>query len=462
MKAKGAGEIFVDLLPTDMIRTDRSSCEFYGADTSKNFTGEASVVLFPRTTEQVQAIVRRCCQERLAIIPSGGRTGLCGGATATEGEVVLSLEKMNAIGDIQPSDRLVVTEAGVTTQRLKEKAGEFGLDFPVNLASWGSSQIGGNIATNAGGMHVIRYGDTRKWVLALTVVTGDGTILRTGKSLQKDNTGYDLKNLFIGSEGTLGVITEATIALTRKPPVLTHILCGVNHETELIDLLQRCHGELKHLAAFEFFTKAALAAVIRFRSCADPFEKRYPFYALLELEETATPQLEEFLMEGLSEGIIQDVVIAQNSKQSQELLALRESISETLSSHFTPYKCDISVPVSTIPPFLTELAALFAQHAPDYELVPFGHVGDGNVHVNWLKPEGESREKFFERSKLLDRHVLNLVTDLHGSISAEHGIGLLKRDVLHLSRSPEELAYMKAIKQTFDPHGILNPGKVLE
>ncbi|MCB0331221.1 MAG: FAD-binding oxidoreductase [Bdellovibrionales bacterium] len=458
-------DIFSDLLPQDAVLKDATELESYGRDTSKNFVGTARVVLLPRTTSEVQKIVQRCIAERIALIPSGGRTGLCGAATATNNEVVLSLQRMNKVLEINPDDRMATTQAGVTTMQLKEKAAEVGLDFPLSLASWGTSQIGGNIATNAGGIHVIRYGHTRNMVLGLTVVTGSGTILNTGKALYKDNTGYDLKSLFVGSEGTLGIITEAILTLTPKPKSLTRILCALDSIADTIPLLSEVHKECRDLSAFEFFSDRALTHVTSHRKLKNPFADIYPCYVVVELEadpEAVEETLAPFFMSLVERELIQDIIIAQNSKQSEEIMNLREWISETLSSEFTPHKNDISVSVSKIPAFVVELQELMQREAPRYDLVLFGHVGDGNIHLNWLKPEEEAREQFFKESKRIDRLVLELVTSYGGSISAEHGIGLLKKDVLHLSRSKEEIALMRSIKSVFDPHGILNPGKIFD
>lgn len=458
-------DTFSDLLPPHAILCDLSDLQAYGQDTSKNFKGQASLVLLPDSTKQVQAIIQRCMTHQIPLIPSGGRTGLCGGATATQGEVVVSLQRMNKILNIDEASRSVTVEAGITNQKLQAAVAPTGLFFPIHLGSWGSCHIGGNIATNAGGIHVIRYGHTRNWVLSLTVVTGSGIILRTGKNLYKDNAGYDLRSLFIGSEGTLGIVTEATIALAPRPQGLTRIICPVQTIAEAIPLLHTMLQSNLTLSAFEFFSDKALEYVTRFRKLRDPFPVRYPYYVLIEIEgepEIAHEEIQEIFMKLLEEEYIEDVVIAQTSKQSEELMSLRESISETLSSHFTPHKNDISVPVSVIPSFTEELQAFLNSEAPEYEIVLFGHIGDGNIHLNWLKPDGLSDEEFFRRSAEIDGEILKRVVAKGGSISAEHGIGLLKKKALHLGRTPEEISYMKSIKNIFDPGGIMNPGKIFD
>ncbi len=340
--------LFDNILPSEAILSDSFDLQSYGVDTCKNFRGSPSLVLLPSSTEQIQQIIRQCAENKIGVVPSGGRTGLCGGATATNGEIILSLQRMNTIINIDSDSRTITTQAGVTNQRINEAVAPFGLVFPIHLGSWGSCHIGGNIATNAGGIHVIRYGHTRHWVLGLTVVTGDGTILRTGKNLYKDNSGYDLRSLFIGSEGTLGVITESTLALAPKPKGLVRLLCSVSSISESIPLL---HNVMRHqvtVSAFEFFSEQAMEYVTRFRKLRDPFSRRHPYYVLIEIEgdsENLREILQEMFMEFLEEELIQDVVIAQTHKQSEEIMSLRESISETLSSEFTPHKNDISVPI---------------------------------------------------------------------------------------------------------------------
>ena len=359
-------QLFSSILDPTRVSANTEDRLVYGSDTSRNFKGEASLVVFPKTTEEVAEIVLAARKHSLALIPSGGRTGLCGGATALNGEVVVSLEKMNSILEIRPVDRFAFCQAGVTTQKLKEALAEYGLDFPVSLASQGTSQLGGNVATNAGGIHVLRYGHTREWVKGVTVVTGEGTILRTGKALLKDNTGYDLRSLFIGSEGTLGIITELILSTTSKPNALTRVLCGLRSMNDILSLLAKVRTGVKNLSAFEFFTDRALLHVTSHRALKNPFAEQYPCYVLIELEGDAADlqsALESFFMPLLEDEVIQDVVIAQSSKQSDELMNLREFISETLSSHFVPHKNDISVPVESIPDFCAKLELLLSKRA---------------------------------------------------------------------------------------------------
>lgn len=456
--------LFSEILPEDSILTEEGDLSTYGTDSTRDFSGKASIVLLPRTTEEVESIIKSCAQYKIAIIPSGGRTGLCGGATAINREVVLSLQRMNKILDLNTEERIVKVQAGVTTQQIKDYLADYELDFPVSLASQGSSQIGGNIATNAGGIHFIRYGYTRNWVLGVTAVTGNGEILNTGKALYKDNTGYDLRSLFVGSEGTLGVITEAILTVTSKPANLTRVLCSLEDLTSAITLLSKVRKQFPEVRAFEFFTDSAMQKVTTYQDLRNPFSESVPCYVVVELEgkpEDLSTNLEELFMPLIEEELILDVVIAQSSKQSDELMCLREYISETVSHNFIAHKNDISVPVSSIPKFVEQFEELMKKEAPQYENIVFGHLADGNLHLNWLKPEDEDVATFFKNSHRVDKLVLELVSSFHGSISAEHGIGLLKRDKLHLSRSDHEIQLMKNIKQVFDPHGILNPGKVL-
>lgn len=452
-----------EFLSEDQVVTDPKNVEPYANDWTKGFTGNASVVILPRSTEEIQKIVLCAREHQVALVPSGGRTSLAASATATNGEAVLSLEKMNRIIEIEPTEQTITCQAGVITQQLQEAVKEHGLMFPVSLASQGSSQIGGNVSTNAGGIHVIKYGCTRKWVLGLTVVTGEGKILQTGGKLYKDQTGYDLRNLFVGAEGTLGVISEVTLALTQQPADLTRILCGVPSFSALLELMRRSRAALPDISAFEFFTERALSIVLKHHPLRDPFSERHPFYGLIEIEESpeqCLDAIEQLCGPLLEDETISDVVISQNSQQADEFMKLRELIGETLSTHYSPHKDDLSIPVGKLEVFLDRLDTLLKKEFPQFEPVHFGHLGDGNIHLNIPKPEGIEREAFTELAHQADFKIYGLLAELGGSVSAEHGIGLLKRDFLHFSRSEDEIQYMKAVKKIFDPDGILNPGKI--
>lgn len=445
------------------IKMDTDSLEFWGKDWTKHFEPNAAAILFPKSTRQVQAIVLACNELNIVITPSGGRTGLSAGAVASNGEVVISLDKMHNVLNFYPADRMVEVEAGIITKQLQDFAEEQGLYYPVDFASSGSSQIGGNIGTNAGGIKVIRYGMTRQWVLGLTVVTGKGDILRLNKGMIKNATGYDFRHLFIGAEGTLGIVTEAQIKLERQPKNLTVMVLGVPEFAHIMQILSAFQAKID-LTAFEFFDDVAVEKLLATGHVHKPFEENTPFYALLEFEapydmilDTAM-QIFETCMEA---GWIVDGVMSQSIHQAQELWKLREYISETISV-FTPYKNDVSVLISHVPAFIHDIETIVKQNYPDFEICWFGHIGDGNLHLNILKPDNLTKDEFFEKCQIVNQYVFKTVQKYHGSISAEHGVGMTKKPYLHYTRPVEEIAYLKAVKQVFDPNNIMNRGKIFD
>ncbi|TBU99281.1 FAD-binding oxidoreductase [Stutzerimonas kirkiae] len=449
------------LVEPGKVLTDAADLETYGKDWTKHFAPAPSAIVFPRTVEQVQAIVRWANAHQVALVPSGGRTGLSAAAVAASGEVVVSFDYMNRILDFNPYDRTVVCQPGVVTEQLQNFAEEQGLYYPVDFASAGSSQIGGNIGTNAGGIKVIRYGMTRNWVAGLKVVTGKGDVLELNRDLIKNATGYDLRQLFIGAEGTLGFVVEATMRLERQPKNLTAMVLGTADFESIMPVLHAFQSKLD-LTAFEFFSDKALAKVLARGDVPAPFESECPFYALLEFEATSEEIAENALAlfeHCVEQGWVLDGVMSQSAQQLQNLWKLREYISETIS-HWTPYKNDISVTVSRVPAFLRDIDAIVEENYPDLEVVWFGHIGDGNLHLNILKPDDLDKDTFFARCARVNKWVFETVQKYNGSISAEHGVGMTKRDYLGYSRSEAEIAYMKAIKATFDPNGIMNPGKI--
>ncbi|KZY74734.1 FAD-linked oxidase [Oleiphilus sp. HI0071] len=451
------------VLDEGKLRTDSDSLESHGKDWTKMYEVAPLAIAFPRSTEQVQAIVKLANELEFSIVPSGGRTGLSGGAVASNGEVVISFDYMNQIVDFSASDRSVKVQAGVITQQLQDFAEEQGLYYPVDFASAGSSQIGGNLATNAGGIKVIKYGMSRDWVLGLTVVTGAGEILNLNSDLLKNNTGYDLRHLFIGAEGTLGLITEATMRLTRQPDNLTVLVLGLNDITNTMDVLKAFQSKLD-LTAYEFFSHEAMGHVRAHADVPAPFESSAPYYALLEFECT-TEQVMDSAMELFEHCVenewVVDGVISQSETQANNLWRLREGISESIAPR-TPYKNDISVVVSKVPQFLTEINDVVTKHYPDFEIIWFGHIGDGNLHLNILKPVDLARDEFFAKCVKVNKWVFDIVEKYNGSVSAEHGVGLVKKDYLRYTRSDAEIALMKGIKQVFDPKGVMNPGKIFD
>ncbi len=451
------------LLGEQGLLTDSLSLQTYGRDWTKTYEPAPAAIALPNSTAQVQAIIQLANQTGFKIVPSGGRTGLSGGAVAAQGEVVLSLERMYKLLEFNPQDRSLSCEAGVITAQIQQFAAEQQLFYPVDFASAGSSQIGGNIATNAGGIKVIRYGLTRQQILGLEVVTGKGEVLKLNHGLVKNATGYDLRHLFIGSEGTLGIITQATLQLLRPPQNLTVFVLGVPAFAALMQVLQCFQAELD-LTAFEFFSDRALQYVVRDKGLAKPFETAAPYYALLEFENDSSGREQAALQafqDCLAQGSVLDGVMSQSQAQAKNLWRLREMISETISV-YTPYKNDLSVRVSQVAAFLQAVDQIVAERYVAFEVIWYGHIGDGNLHLNILKPSTMDKAEFFEHCAAVNEQVFALTQSLQGSISAEHGVGLLKRDYLSYSRSPEEIAYMRAIKALFDPNQILNPGKLLD
>ena len=449
------------LVEPGKVLTDADSLETYGKDWTKQFAPAPSAIVFPKSTEQVQAIVRWANRHKIALVPSGGRTGLSAAAVAANGEVVVSFDYMNRIVEFNEYDRTVVCQPGVVTKQLQLFAEEKGLYYPVDFASSGSSQIGGNIGTNAGGIKVIRYGMTRNWVAGLKVVTGTGELLELNRDLIKNATGYDLRQLFIGAEGTLGFVVEATMRLERAPKNLTAMVLGTPDFDSIMPVLHAFQGKLD-LTAFEFFSDRCLEKILGRGDVPAPFESRTPFYALLEFEALNEDVANEALAtfeHCVEQGWVLDGVMSQSEQQLQNLWKLREYISETIS-HWVPYKNDISVTVGQVPAFLKDIDDIVSANYPDFDVLWYGHIGDGNLHLNILKPEALAKEDFFAKCAVVNKWVFEIVEKYNGSISAEHGVGMTKRDYLQYSRSAAEIAYMKAIKAVFDPSGIMNPGKI--
>ncbi|MCH1601290.1 MAG: FAD-binding oxidoreductase [Luminiphilus sp.] len=449
------------VLTPEQVMLDPWSLETYGQDWTRFTLPAPSAVVFPRDTADVVAIVecaRRC---EFALVPSGGRTGLSGGACAANGEVVVSMDKLNIISTVNLTDRTLTVGAGAITQNVQQAASDAGLFYPVDFASSGSSQIGGNIATNAGGINVIRYGMTREWVAGLTVVTGKGEILELNKGLMKNNTGLDFRHLFIGSEGILGFITEATLKLTAPPKDPTVLVLGLSDMTAIMSVLDRVQSTTP-LLAYEFFSELAVLKVVEHAGVTRPFETQTPFYALVEFErenETTDAHVFEAVEQCMEAGWVVDAVMSQSVAQARALWRLREDISETISQ-WTPYKNDISSTVSKVPQLLSAVDAVVHQNYPDWEVVWYGHIGDGNLHLNILKPENLLIEDFKARCNDVSADIFEAIKALGGSVSAEHGVGTLKAPYLNYTKSESEIDAMRAIKSIFDPNGILNPGKV--
>jgi FAD/FMN-containing dehydrogenase len=453
----------LSFLKKEQIVTDASILESHGRDWTRVHKPSPSAILFPQTKMEIQRIVQWARKTKTFLVPSGGRTGLSGGAVAVKSEVVISLDRMNKILDCNEIDRVIRCEAGVVTETLQNYIADKGFYFPIDFASRGSSQIGGNISTNAGGTKVIRFGLTRQWVAGLEVVTGTGDLLSMSSGLIKNNAGYDLSQIFIGSEGTLGIIAEATLRFTQPLQNLKVLLVSSPKLEAALEILKRFQKYLS-ITAFEFFTEAALQKVLSQKGGSSPFQEVQPFYFVIEFEcltdEALNDAIDIFEL-CKKDGIAYDGLLAQNDRQAKEFWGLRENISECLAPS-RPYKNDISVRVSKIPEFVSEASKLFSSKFKDCEIIWFGHIGDGNLHINILRGKNQTEADFAKMSDAISQDLGALLKKFDGSISAEHGIGLLKKPYLSLSRSAEEISAMKALKRAFDPDGILNPGKIFD
>jgi FAD/FMN-containing dehydrogenase len=436
--------------------------EHYGRDATRRWTPAPLAIARPADVDEVRAIVRWANANGVALVPSGGRTGLSGGAVAARGELVLSLERMRRVLDFDAVDRTLTVEAGIPLQAAQDAAREHGLQYPVDYASRGTATIGGAIATNAGGVRVLRYGNTREWIAGLKLVTGTGELLDLNRGLLKNSSGYDLRHLTIGAEGTLGIVVEATLKLADPPPPTRVMLLAVPRFDAIMPLFADLRRALR-LEAFEFFTDKALRHVLA-HGGQDPFDAAHPYYVLAEYaqpdEADEAAALTAF-ERAVGQSWVEDGVIASSDTQAADLWRLREGISESLAPH-TPYKNDVAVRVSAMPAFLAEADALLAREYPDFEVVWFGHIGDGNLHINVLKPAGLSQEAFAERCGGVTAHLADLLQKHDGSISAEHGIGLAKKAWLSGTRSEAEIELMRGIRRVFDPNGIMNPGKLFD
>jgi len=455
-------QAIADGFPADFLSEDPSDLAEYGRDWTRVIAPAPSGVAFPRTTDEVSRLLACCNEAHVAVVPSGGRTGLAGGAVAANGEIVLSLARMRRIDPVDLVGGTVRVQAGAVTEAVHQHCAAHGLTWPVDFASKGSSTVGGNIATNAGGGRVIRYGLTRQWVLGLEVVLASGQVLDIGGALEKNNTGLDLRQLFIGSEGTLGVVTEATLKLARVPGNTTVMLFGVADVASVLSLFREAKKGPFAIGAYEFFSQKCLDRVLAHRKLRPPLGAPSAYYVLLEVEDIAAPGIDPWIEGVFSSGVATDGTLAQHGGEARDLWALREGISESLSATGLPHKNDVALPIAKLDAFCAELDQVFTARYPGWEICLFGHVGDGNLHINVMKPNALPREAFFAKTKDADRDLFALVQRHHGSISAEHGIGLLKKAFLGFTRSPAEIAVMRAVKKTLDPNGILNPGKILD
>lgn len=441
------------------IRTDAEGLQVWGKDWTNGYPVDPSAIVFPETIEQIQELVAYSISAGLKLVPSGGRTGLSGGAVASNSEVVVSFDRMNKILDYSAKDRIVTCEPGLVTANLQAFAEEQGLYYPVDFASSGSSQIGGNVATNAGGIKVIRYGLTRDWVAGMKVVTGTGALLDCNAGLVKNATGYDFRHLMVGSEGTLGLMCELDMRLAPKPEPQSVMVVGVPKVVDLLNILHTFTDQIT-LSAFEFFSDLALTKVQAHRDLPAPLAESVAYYALLEFDQSSLALAEQAFARCMDAGWLVDGVISQSEAQAKSLWQLREGISESLAS-YTPYKNDLSVRISEVPEFLADVDSYVSESYPEFEVCWYGHIGDGNLHLNILRPQDMSVEEFFSHGHSMSPKIFEIVAARRGSISAEHGVGLLKRDFLGYTRSEDEIKLMQGLKALFDPHQILNPNKLL-
>jgi FAD/FMN-containing dehydrogenase len=465
-------ETLSGLVGAAYVLSAEEDCAAYEEDWRRRYRGRARCVVRPGSREEVAAVVGACAAAGVAIVPQGGNTGLVGGGVPQAGavEVLISLTRLNRIRAVDPANNALTVEAGCTLAEVQAAAAQHGRLFPLSLASEGSCTIGGNLASNAGGVQVLRYGNMRELTLGLEVVLPDGQVWHGLRGLRKDNTGYDLKQLFIGSEGTLGIITAAVVKLF--PPQAQRAVAWVALPTPdaAIALLAQARSiAAERLSAFEVVCSAAHEIVLsKFPNSARPLATPSPWYALLELTDS-NPQadlamvLEQVLAGALDAELVTDAVLAASESQAAALWALRENISDAQKQDGISIKHDISVPVSAIPEFLRQADAALSSTYPGVRIVAFGHAGDGNLHYNPSMPQGgEANANFIRQTSEVNRIVHDIAAGLGGSISAEHGLGQLKRDEIKRYKSALELEMMRRVKQAFDPAGLMNPGKVLD
>ena len=459
-----------DILGADGWLTQPSAIEPFLVDHRQLYHGRALGVALPRSVEQISRLLVVCNEQRIGVVPHGGNTSYCGGATPDESgsQLVLSLQRLNRVRSIDPLNYSLVAEAGCVLADVQAKADAADRLFPLSLGSEGSCQIGGNLSTNAGGTSVLRYGMMRELVLGLEVVLADGRVLSSLGALRKDNTGYDIKSLFLGAEGTLGVITAASLKLFPKIRATATALIAVPDVQSAVTLLARLRETSgDRVSSFELIPRIAVELTRKhIPGVGDPLDKPYSWYVLCELTSSrATESLDTVLQEALAaaleERLVLDAAVASSERERNALWKMRETIPEAQRLDGGSLKHDISVPVASLSAFVERASKWIQENVADGRLVAYGHVGDGNLHFNLNQAPGAAREVFLARAKTIERAIHDLVREYGGSFSAEHGIGQLKVGELERYAPPVELDLMRAIKRTLDPNGILNPGKVL-
>lgn len=453
------------------VLTDDASTARYVGDWRRNFPGAARAVVRPASTAEVSRVVATCATQGVPVVPQGGNTGLVGGSTpdASRCEVVLSLDRMTTVRRVDPLDNSMTLEAGCTVLAAQDAAAAAGRLFPLSLASEGSATVGGVVSTNAGGEQVLRYGNTRDLTLGLEVVLADGRILDSLSALRKDNTGYDLKQLFIGGEGTLGIVTAATFKLYAQPQQVVTAWVAVRDPQAAVELLAQLGAAVgERVTAFELIGREALAQVLAHGTpgMRDPLTGNPAWAVLFDVSETSTrmdpaPAVEDVLGSAMEQGVVLDAVLARSGQQSHDLWALREHVPEAQRLDGPSIKHDISVAVSRIPEFIAEAGAALETLLPGVRVVCFGHVGDGNLHYNQSKPAGMSDSEFRGHEEAVHDTVHEITARMQGSISAEHGIGRLKQAAFLHYKQPVALELMARVKQAIDPANTFNPGRVL-
>jgi FAD/FMN-containing dehydrogenase len=446
--------------------TDPADIAPYTTEERDLFRGRSPLVLRPGSTAEVSAICKLANEHRIALVPQGGNTGLVGGQTPHNGEVVVSLRRMDKIRDIDTASNTMTCEAGVILQVAQQRAAEADRLFPLSLGAEGSCTIGGNLSTNAGGTAALAYGVAREMAIGVEVVLADGRVLNALSKLKKDNTGYDLRNLFIGAEGTLGIITAATLKLFPKPRAVETAYVGLKSPAQALKLLEISQNEAgSSLTSFELLADIAVDFSIRHGiDVRDPLTTKHLWYVLMELSsvrDDARTALESILARAMEQGIVDDAMISANLSQRQALWKLRDEMSAAQKPEGGSIKHDISVPVAAVPAFIEEANAAVVKLIPGSRPVPFGHLGDGNIHYNVSQPVGGNTADFMARWHDVNKVVFDIVLRMGGSISAEHGIGVLKRDELPDVKDKVAIELMRSFKALLDPNGIMNPGKVL-
>ena len=446
--------------------TDVADIAPYVTEERGLFQGRSPLVLRPGSTAEVSAICKLATEHKIALVPQGGNTGLVGGQTPHNGEVVVSTRRLDKIREIDTASNTMTCEAGVVLQVAQQRASEADRLFPLSLGAEGSCTIGGNLSTNAGGTAALAYGVAREMAIGLEVVLADGRILNGLSKLKKDNTGYDLRNLFIGAEGTLGIITAATLKLFPKPRAVETAFVGLKSPTDALKLLSIAQNEAAGtLTSFELLAEIAVDFSVRHGiDIRDPLDSRHRWYVLMELSSSRDDvgtTLESILAEGMDQGIVDDAVIAANLSQRSAFWKLRDEMSAAQKPEGGSIKHDISVPIAAVPDFIEQANAAVVKLIPGARPVPFGHLGDGNIHYNVSQPIGGNAADFLARWHEVNEVVFAIVLRMGGSISAEHGIGVLKRDELPDVKDKVAIELMRSIKAMLDPQGIMNPGKVL-